>query len=281
MGRSIYDITLLLGVMSGFDFEDKETYLGLGKYAKTDWAEQLSTKTLAGARIGVLREGMGNVSGNPEVMGIFEAALADLRKAGAQIVDPISTGIDLSTQASTAASSVSVSHELLMSGDAYLARLGPNRPFKTMREFIEKVGKEKFTDRYNKALTYGPVEDDPEFLRLYRTRTAMRELIESVADRYDLDAFVILYRSPPPLAAPPAGVPSKVIGGNLTSPTGLPGVIVPAGYTQEGLPVALQFLGKTFSDQKLLQIAYGYEQATHKRKSPASVPALPGESFAY
>jgi Asp-tRNA(Asn)/Glu-tRNA(Gln) amidotransferase A subunit family amidase len=281
MGRSVYDITLLLGVMSGFDFEDQETYLGLGKYAQPAWAERLTTSTLAGARIGVLREGMSDVGKNPEVMAIFEAALADLHKAGAQIVDPVTTGINLATQASTDATSVSFTHELLMAGDAYLAHLGPNRPYKTMREFIEKVGKEKFNDRYNKALTYGPVENDPEFLRLYRTHAAMRELIESMADRYDLDAFVILYRSPPPLADPPAGAESKVAGGNLTSPTGLPGVITPAGYTKDGLPVALQFLGKTFSDEKLLQIAYGYEQATHRRTAPASVPPLPGERFQY
>lgn len=281
MGRSIYDITLLLGVMSGFDFEDRETYLGLGRYAQTAWADSLSTSKLAGARIGVLREGMGDTSRNPEVAAMFENALDDLRKAGAQIVDPITSGIDLSKQASTQATSVSFTHELLMAGDAYLAHLGPNRPYKTMREFIEKVGVDKFNDRYKKALTYGPVDKDPEFLRLYRTRTAMRELIESLADRYDLDAFVILYRSPPPLANPPEGAQSDAIGGNLTSPTGLPGVIAPAGYTQAGLPVALQFLGKSFSDQTLLQIAYGYEQATRKRKPPASVPALPGERFEY
>lgn len=281
MGRSVYDITVLLGVMSGFDFEDRETYLGLGKYAQSSWAGALTKDTLAGARIGVLREGMGDTTRNPEVMAIFESALDDLRKAGAQVVDPIVSGIDLSKQASTQATSVSYTHELLMAGDVYLERLGPNRPYKTMREFIGKVGKEKFNDRYNKALTYGPVDQDPEFLRLYRTRTAMREFIESLADRYDLDAFVILYRSPPPLANPAEGAQSNAIGGNLTSPTGLPGVIAPAGYTDEGLPVALQFLGKTFSDEKLLQIAYGYEQATHKRKSPSSVPPLPGERFEY
>ena len=58
-------------------------------------------------------------------------------------------------------------------------------------------------------------------------------------------------------------------------------MIVPAGYTKENLPIALQFLGKSFSDQRLLQIAYGYEQATKKRKSPSSTPPLTGEKFEY
>jgi Asp-tRNA(Asn)/Glu-tRNA(Gln) amidotransferase A subunit family amidase len=281
MGRSVYDITTLLGIMSGFDFEDKETYLGLGRYADPRWAEQLRANDLHGRRIGVLREGMGDLSKNPEVSAIFEAALEDMRKAGAQIVDPITSGIDLSKQASTEAVSVSYTHELLLAGDVYLARLGPNRPYKTMKDFIQTVGIEKFNDRYQKAMTYGPIDQDPDFLRLYRSRKAMRELIESLADKYDLDAFVILYRSPPPLASPPKGYVSDSIGGNLTSPTGLPGVIVPAGYTKKNLPVGLQFIGKTFEDLQLLQVAHGYEQISKKRKSPALTPPLPGESFTY
>jgi amidase len=281
MGRSVYDITVLLGVMSGFDFEDKETYLGLGRFADTKWAEQLSPTDLRGRRIGVLREGMGDLSKNPEVSAMFETALEDMRKAGAQIVDPIVSGVDLSKQASTEAVSVSYTHELLVAGDVYLSRLGPNRPYKTMREFIDTVGIEKFNDRYQKAMTYGPIDKDPDFLRLYRSRKAMRELIESLADRYDLDAFVILYRSPPPPANPPKGYVSEAIGGNLTSPTGLPGVIVPAGYTKKNLPVGLQFIGKTFEDLQLLQIAYGYEHISKKRKSPTITPPLPGESFTF
>jgi amidase len=74
---------------------------------------------------------------------------------------------------------------------------------------------------------------------------------------------------------------SDTIGGNLTSPTGLPGVIVPAGFTAKNLPVALQFIGKSFDDLKLLQVAYGYEQVSHKRLSPQLTPPLPGEKFEY
>jgi Asp-tRNA(Asn)/Glu-tRNA(Gln) amidotransferase A subunit family amidase len=269
MGRSVYDITVLLGVMAGFDPEDLDTYLGLGHFPQVAWAEELTVPDLRGRRIGVLREGMRSPRENPEALALFEAAL-----------DPIVSGIDLSEQASGNAASVS-SYEVIIAGDVYLARLGPDRPFRTMREFIEKVGPEKFTDRYVNALSIPPPDQNPEFLRKYRGRKAMRELIESLAERYDLDAFVILYRSPPTLANPPEGYVSTTIGGNLTSTTGLPGVIVPAGYTNDNLPVGLQFLGRAFDDLRLLQVAYGYEQVSKKRKSPESTPPLPGETFEY
>lgn len=280
MGRSVYDITVLLTVMAGFDPEDLDTFKGIGRFPDASWPAHVAKASLQGQRIGVLREAITTTPENPEVLGMFESALADMRKAGAEIVDPVLSGIDLSKQASSAAIGVSL-HEVLLFGDVYLARLGPNRPHKTMREFIAKVGPEKFSDRYRNALDIAPPDQNPEYARRYRAIKAMRELIESLADKYDLDAFVILYRSPPTLADPPPNAPAQ-LGGNLTSVTGLPGVIVPAGFTKdENLPIALQFLGKSFSDEKLLQIAHGYEQATRKRKSPASTPPLPGEKFEF
>ncbi|HBI23453.1 MAG TPA: Asp-tRNA(Asn)/Glu-tRNA(Gln) amidotransferase GatCAB subunit A, partial [Nitrospiraceae bacterium] len=49
---------------------------------------------------------------------------------------------------------------------------------------------------------------------------------------------------------------------------GIPGISIPCGFTESGLPVGLQILGKHFDEEKILQAAYAYEQATewHKKK---------------
>jgi len=276
MGRSVYDITVLLGAMAGFDAEDIATFEGVGRFPKMDWPEKLSGSVLGGFRIGVLREAMSTTPEN-EAKIIFEAALADMTRAGAQVIDPVSTGIDVGRVIREAMVS---SHEVIAFGDVYLARLGPNRPFKTMAEFIEKVGPEKFTERYVEALSLPPIGESADFERRYRNRRAMIELLNGLYDRYDLDAIAVLYRTIPPLAdSPNAG--SISLGANLTSPTGLPGVIVPAGYTKENVPVGVQFVGRSFDDLRLLQVAHAYEQATKKRKPPTLTPALPGEVFEY
>jgi amidase len=56
---------------------------------------------------------------------------------------------------------------------------------------------------------------------------------------------------------------------------------MPAGYTKDNLPIALQFISANFQDLTLLKIAAGYEAASKRRKNPESVPALPGERFDY
>ena len=288
LGRSVYDVAVMIDAMSGFDPEDLDTREGLGRYPQAAWAAQLTAPDLRKFRIGVLREAMSTLPGNTEAQALFDAALEDMRKAGAQVLDPVISGIDLARQSDS--SSIGVwPYEVIIAGDVYLKRLGPTRPFKTMKEMITTVGPDKFVDSYVMALSYPSLEEDPGFIRRYRGRKAIRDLIESLLARYDLDAFVIQYVSTPPLAknvsgaaAPAGGRDSRTLrGGGIVSSTGLPGIVMPAGYTKDNLPVGIEFIGKSFDDLRLLQIAYGYEQATKKRQSPKITPPLPGEKFDY
>jgi Asp-tRNA(Asn)/Glu-tRNA(Gln) amidotransferase A subunit family amidase len=52
----------------------------------------------------------------------------------------------------------------------------------------------------------------------------------------------------------------------------VPSIVVPAGFTQDNLPAGITFLGRPYDDAKMIQLAYGYEQATQHRKAPPSMP---------
>ncbi|MFZ9898877.1 MAG: amidase, partial [Gemmatimonadaceae bacterium] len=60
----------------------------------------------------------------------------------------------------------------------------------------------------------------------------------------------------------------------LSPSLGWPALTVPMGFSPEGLPAGLEFLGRPWSEGKLLGFAYAYEQATHHRRPPTTVPAL-------
>ena len=50
----------------------------------------------------------------------------------------------------------------------------------------------------------------------------------------------------------------------------VPTIVVPAGFTRDGLPAGISFLGRPYDDGKMIRLAYSYEQATHHRRPPAS-----------
>lgn len=60
----------------------------------------------------------------------------------------------------------------------------------------------------------------------------------------------------------------------LSPVIGFPALTVPAGFTTDGLPVGLEFLGRPFTEAVLLRLGYAYEQGTQRREPPATTPAL-------
>ena len=62
---------------------------------------------------------------------------------------------------------------------------------------------------------------------------------------------------------------------------GLPAISVPMGFSEEGIPMSLEFMGNYFGESEIISYAYDYEQATMLRRSPTLVPPLPGETFEY
>jgi amidase len=284
MGRHVYDIAVLGSYMAGWDAEDLMTLQGIGRIPEGDWSRHLTVPNLTGRRIGVLREMHFTRPIDAEGLAIFDGALEAMRKAGAQILDPVLTGLDLKVLTSSAAGRTA-EYEKLPIQNAYLERLGPNRPFRTIEEMIQKVGPDKFGDLMLTALNLEDPSTSADYAARVRNVDMIREIINELIVRYKLDALVFARNTvPPPKFENMAVQPPYPIGGSnsLSSNSGLPSVIVPAGYTkQEGLPIAVQFVTNSFDDITLLQVAYGFEQATKIHKAPRLTPSLPGQRFTY
>ena len=107
----------------------------------------------------------------------------------------------------------------------------------------------------------------------------------AIFDKYKLDAIVYPTSptpatpiKPDPAAAAAAGTGSPT---NIANQTGFPDLIVPAGMTDQGLPVTISFFGKAFTEGKLIGYAYDFEQATKAIKLPKHTPALATDVITY
>ncbi|MDV7195746.1 amidase family protein, partial [Mycolicibacterium fortuitum] len=104
---------------------------------------------------------------------------------------------------------------------------------------------------------------------LKRTSLTRESLLKVMAD-YNLDAIVYPTSTQPPALI---GESQSSGGNNRLSPfSGFPAITVPAGFTTDGLPVGIEFLGRAFDEGTLIKFAYSFEQGTHHRHAPKLTP---------
>ncbi len=102
----------------------------------------------------------------------------------------------------------------------------------------------------------------------------------NLMDQHELDALIYPFKTLPANKIG-EGWTFRTASNPLSAMTGLPALVAPAGFTQAGLPIALEFLGRPFSEPTLIRLASGYERATHHRRTPPTTPPLPGEVIPY
>lgn len=272
MCRTVEDATRLLDVLAGFDPADSLTRHSQGKIPAS-YLPYLDKNGLKGARIGILRT-LSDKDPDPQVKALFEQAISDLKKLGAEIVDPFEVAEFDSLRKNLGCS---VFHHDI---NEYLSSLGSKVPVKNLEEIVAsgkyspyiesnlqthlksqafiKPGATTCSDAYHDA-----------------GRIAYRTAIVGAMDTYRLDAVIYpSWNNPPARIGDDAGY--KGDNSQLVAPaTGMPAFTVPMGYTYDNLPAGLQFLGRMFDEPTLIRLTYAYEQGTLHRKPPARFSKKP------
>jgi len=284
MARSVYDVAVALGVMTGVDPADDATQKSSGKFSK-DYTQFLKRGSLKGARIGIARDFMGY---DPETDRVVEEAILTLTRLGAIVVDPIRYP-EAILKTKEGLSAMIMQSEFKAQIADYLKTLGPKYP-KTLSDLVNLANDPKTEYRSPEkafALKYTASVardlDDPEYLAARNEGLAfVRASILALFSKHHLDAIV--YPTVPRPASPYALGSAAAGAGSATSlanQTGFPDLIVPAGMTQDGLPVTISFFGPAFSEAKLLGFGFDFEQSTHAIRLPKNTPALAADIIVY
>jgi amidase len=277
MARTVADAAAILGVLDGVDADDAAT-ADTAAHSSRDYAGALDANGLQGARIGVVRDKLFGYS--PAADRLTEAAIADMKKRGAVIVDPA----NIPTLGTLDAGELEVMlYEFKADLNKYLSWLGPGSPVRSLTDIIafNNAHREQELKYFGQELlemadAKGPLTSEAYVKALAANRRQAGALgIDMVMTKNQLDALV----------APTFGVPwlTDLVAGDVfpagaSTPStvaavaGYPHITVPMGYFR-GLPLGLSIFGRAWSEPTLIKIAYAYEQATKHRRPPTFAPS--------
>ena len=272
MARTVTDVSKLLDSMVGYDPDDPVTGHGVGKAADS-YSATLDKAALKGARIGILRESMGYAA-EPDkddfkqIGEVFDKAVADLRKAGAEIVDPIVVP-DLKTLMAKRSRSVEDDDAMF---EQYF--MGGKAPFTTRAAAMASPLFQQVTKSARDRWT-GNTSPEQHHAYLMARDTLMINVLKVMAD-HRLDAIVHKAVEHQPTlikdGVNPPFVDQKGAPHINTFLVFVPSIVIPAGFTRANLPAGITFLGRPYDDARIIQLAYAYEQASQHRRAPITTP---------
>jgi Asp-tRNA(Asn)/Glu-tRNA(Gln) amidotransferase A subunit family amidase len=279
MARTVRDLAELLDAMVGYDPEDPLTALGVG-HVPASFAGLLDRDGLRGARLGILRESIGTASEPASedfkrVDGVFENSVAELKAAGAVLVDPVVIPDLKALLAKRAAPSPTTEEALRF----WLAR-NPNSPIKSRADIRNSPDVDRIFPPTKAQQWKNP--PDPVDLARWGQYLAARQqllinLLKVMADNR-LDAIVHKSVEHEPTfikdGMNPPYVTNKGVPTLNTFLVYVPSITVPSGFTSGNLPAGVTFLGKPYSDAAMIKLAYAYERSTHHRSPPKTTPPL-------
>lgn len=272
MARTVTDAAKMLNVLVGYDAGDPATAWSVG-HPKTDYTQYLTLYGLRGARIGVVETLFGKDQIHQDVNAVVRGDIRRMEELGATTV-PIH---DPMLDSGKLVSEVSVHlYDLKPDLNAYLSNPEYNTPVKSLQEIIESG---KFTPNIGDEIrkSQGLDRDSAEYKERFFKRSRLQDHLMQIMAENNLDALVFPHQQ---RLVVPIGSRQVERNGVLASATGFPSIVVPGGFSPPtdsapvGVPVGVEFLGRPWEEEKLIRLAYGFEQATKHRVPPKSAPPL-------
>ncbi len=277
MTRTVADAARILGVIAGYDAADPYTAPARG-HPVPDYTAYLDPDGLRGARVGVLRALADPAESDTSVLRLFDDAVADLRRAGAIVVDPFVVPRLDSLMRAPGMYCQRFRYDM----KRYLDSRGPAAPIHDVTEVLATGQYAPYVeDRLRNAAKYpadvAPGDRDPPCPDYAENapRQAYLRAVVAAMDSAGVDVVVYPSWTWPPAHLDRAREEYRGDNSQLVAPaTGMPAATVPMGFSYGRFPAGLQIMARPWDETRIFRVAYAYEQATRHRRPPSGFPPL-------
>lgn len=239
LARSVEDAALLLQVIAGHDKDDPGSILNSEfRIQNLEFAIPHSP-----FRVGIPDESF-FADLHPETEAAVQAAIGVIKDLGFALHDVTLPGFDISEKASG---------KILLADAAAFHR-------ERIQAQADAIGEDVLT-----RLRWGTAVTGVDYALARHTQAEWKCKLERLFDSIDA---LVLPATPMPATPIDDSDPLILSRGNLTrftrmfNLTGNPALVLPCGFTASGLPIGLQIVGPHWREDKILKLAYAYEQAT-------------------
>ncbi len=258
---NVADTATMMGVLAGRDIHDSTS----ADVEVADYSAGFQTP-VKGLRLGIPREYFGPGM-DPAVRHNVEAAISTLERLGCKLVELSMPHTEFAIAVYYIIATAEASSNLARYDGV---RYGLRVPGATLMEMYGKTRGQGFGSEVKRRIMLGTYVlsagyYDAYYLKGQQVRALIAKDFRDAFEKVDaivtptspVPAFKLGERTEDPLAMYLADI--YTVTGSLA---GVPGISVPCGLTPEGLPVGLQLFGPHFAEQRVLQIAHAYEQAS-------------------
>ena len=264
--KDVEDAAMLLNVIVGHDERDTTSE----NREKIDYTKCLKND-VKGLKIGVPKEFFGEGI-NEEVKAKLKEAIEKYKEMGAEVEE---FSLDIANYALATYYIIACAEASSNLGRFDGIRYGyRTENFTNLKEIYKNSRSEGFGDEVKRRIILGTYVlssgyYDAYYKKAQQVRTLVRKEFDKAFEKYDVlltptsptVAFEIGTKSSNPLEMYLADICTVSI--NIA---GLPGISVPCGVDSNGMPVGMQLIGNRFDEEKILNAAYTYEQATKFRE---------------
>ena len=262
LARTVTDLAVMLDATVGPDAADPTTRASEGRVPRS-YATALGDSSMSGMRIGMLTTLFGSAPEDSEVGDIVRGAIRELENIGIEVFDVTIPGYDEMMQ-NTSVINAEFKFDLMDFLAAY-----PKAPVRSIDDILKRGLYHSAIDGVLRRANDVESRESEAYRASLAKREAARKAVIAAMQGQKLNAlaFPTLRRKPALIGEPQGGSNCQ-----LSATTGLPAMSIPAGFTNDGLPVGLELLGGPFTEPTLLRIAYAYERAVQPRRAPGSTP---------